>query len=339
MSFRDRIPAVAHSVFHADSLAAEIATRYEIGTPTKSIFLQQGQNDTYLVHTDTGQFIIRVYRAGLRSLTDITYELALIGHLADSGVRVSVPLTRRSGGVVDSVAAHEGPRHVVVFTYAPGRLPGVYAPGFESVRAEEQVRLYGQAVASLHTAADSFASEFARPAVDLGYLTDRPVRLLRPLFARPTDDWDWIELLVQRLVVRLSHFAAAGLNWGACHGDLNGLNAHITEDGAITFYDFDECGPGWRAYDLAVFQWVLKRQSPPNAERLWSSYLSGYQSNRQLAATDLAAIPLFVMLRQLWWMAVQTEQGTSRGFGVLNERYIAWGRTMLQEWEQEDLST
>jgi thiamine kinase-like enzyme len=45
----------------------------------------------------------------------------------------------------------------------------------------------------------------------------------------------------------------AGLEIGFCHGDFHGGNA-CQKDGSFTFYDFDCCGWGYRAYDLAGSQ-------------------------------------------------------------------------------------
>jgi Ser/Thr protein kinase RdoA (MazF antagonist) len=47
------------------------------------------------------------------------------------------------------------------------------------------------------------------------------------------------------------------LEVGSCHGDLHGWNAHIDQNMALTVYDFDCCGVGWRAYDIAVFRWIF----------------------------------------------------------------------------------
>ncbi|WP_429842749.1 hypothetical protein [Brevibacillus sp. FIR094] len=40
-----------------------------------------------------------------------------------------------------------------------------------------------------------------------------------------------------------------------CHGDLQGnFNTNFCDDNTYTHFDFDLCGYGWRAYDLAAFK-------------------------------------------------------------------------------------
>jgi Ser/Thr protein kinase RdoA (MazF antagonist) len=77
----------------------------------------------------------------------------------------------------------------------------------------------------------------------------------------------------------------AGLQWGACHGDLFRGNRHATEDGTLTLFDFDECGMGYRAYDLAVYLWTMRRENVPE---LFEPFRRGYcevrtEWQRQLA--------------------------------------------------------
>ena len=43
--------------------------------------------------------------------------------------------------------------------------------------------------------------------------------------------------------------------WGIIGGDFHGWNLHFTENNELTLFDFDLCGYGWRAFDLAVYRW------------------------------------------------------------------------------------
>jgi Ser/Thr protein kinase RdoA (MazF antagonist) len=45
------------------------------------------------------------------------------------------------------------------------------------------------------------------------------------------------------------------LTWTHCHGDCHGFNARISDAGSAAFFDFDDGGPGYLAYDLSVFLW------------------------------------------------------------------------------------
>lgn len=106
--------------------------------------------------------------------------------------------------------------------------------------------------------------------------------------------------LKEQLVMRIEE----GLDWGVCHGDLYGnTNVAFTDNGTLTHYDFDICGYGWRAYDIAEFRLAREIHSGHNkdeVERLWEAFLHGYKAVRELNVNDIKVIPIFVVLRQLW---------------------------------------
>ncbi|SFF02135.1 Ser/Thr protein kinase RdoA involved in Cpx stress response, MazF antagonist [Paenibacillus algorifonticola] len=80
-------------------------------------------------------------------------------------------------------------------------------------------------------------------------------------------------------------------------------NASFTEDGKLTHYDFDICGYGWRAYDIAEFRLareIHSRHNKDEVEQLWEAFLNGYRDIRHFSENDLKAVPIFVVLRQFW---------------------------------------
>ena len=74
------------------------------------------------------------------------------------------------------------------------------------------------------------------------------------MIAHRPEDVAYVMALGDRLRDRLQ--AMVDLEIGFCHGDFHGWNA-CEKDGSFTFYDFDCCGWGYRAYDLAVFPWAF----------------------------------------------------------------------------------
>src|SRR3712207_2655163 len=83
------------------------------------------------------------------------------------------------------------------------------------------------------------------------------------------------------------------LSWGPIHGDATLDNVLITDDGHIGIYDFDQSGPGWRAYELqGVFYWAWESERPS----FWTSLLEGYTSKLPLTDTDMAAMACFPVL-------------------------------------------
>ena len=77
---------------------------------------------------------------------------------------------------------------------------------------------------------------------------------IRPFLTHRPEDLRFIEIFKEELLDVLLNIPRDELDYGFCHGDFHGLNAHKNNKG-ITFFDFDCCGFGWRAYDIAVFRW------------------------------------------------------------------------------------
>ncbi len=260
---RDAYFPVVHSVPDPSALVSEVLVDYDIGQVIACNFLKYGLNDTYLVRTSDNSYILRVYRFGWRSEADIHYELDLLGHLRSQGVPVSTPIAAREGDRLRGVYTPEGERTVVLFTYAPGQR--------FNLEADDQRRAYGRAVAAIHHASDAFVSSHARFHLDVAHLIDQPLSRFLPFLAHRPNDQIYMQTLAEKLRTGIASMPTAELDFGFCHGDCHGGNAHIAPDNTIvTFFDFDCGGPGWRAYDLAVFRWGCALRE--NAYR-WEAFL------------------------------------------------------------------
>jgi Ser/Thr protein kinase RdoA (MazF antagonist) len=190
----------------------------------------------------------------------------------------------------------------------------------------------------LHTAANDFVSQHARFQLDLRHLVDQPLAALRPFLAHRPDDWAYLQGFANRARERIANLPVGQLEWGFCHGDLHGGNAHIDERKTITFFDFDCGGPGWRAYDIAAF-----RQGPQGRQdEAWEAFLKGYTERRSLSQLDLAALPWFVALRHLWLMGLHAANTPDWGCSLLSDDYFdgggVGGLEFLREWEAKHLN-
>lgn len=320
---------VTHSVVSAKALMTEVLSDYDIDSPTACKLLNRGLNDTYLVQTNDTAYILRVYRAGWRSLSDILYELEVLLHLKRAGVSVSLPLPRKDGDLTSVVPAPEGLRYIVLFTYAQGK-----EPAYESAEETESYR-YGNVAAKIHSATDTFHSQHTRSPLDLAHLLDAPLRAVQPLLAHRPEDWAYVQALADGLRTRVLRIPSGSLDQGFCHGDLHGSNAHIAKHHTLTVFDFDCCGVGWRAYDIAVFRWAARLRG--KEQERWPSFLRGYGEERSLSDMDIQATPYFVAIRQLWLLGLHAANGQDWGFGWMHDRYFDRALKFLHEWEAEYL--
>lgn len=126
--------------------------------------------------------------------------------------------------------------------------------------------------------------------------------LYNPLFVANERQASQIKLLlvIPAIQKQLNTVQPDKLDTGFCHGDCHGSNVH-NDNGLLTQFDFEDCAIGFRAYDIATFKWAIRGEH--NEKDLWPSFLKGYHSVRQPGVEDLKSIPVFVAIRQLWWIA------------------------------------
>lgn len=319
---------VTHSIPSTKAILSEIMPAYDVGRIVSCKLWSRSLNETYQVQTEEARYILRIYRTGWRTRSDIQYELDVLRHLTCKKIRVASPVLRRDGSVLHAIPAPEGERYVVLFTYAPGKdlaYNNNYMLAYH----------YGQAVARIHAAMDDFSSQYDRFALDLKHLIDTPLKVIEPILSSREVDWEYLLQLADKL---RSMVRVLPLQQGFCHGDFHGWNAHVTEDKIITFFDFDCCGWGWQAYDIAVFRWGRRLESKEIEVACWPQFLKGYTALRALKANDLKAIPLFVAIRHIWLLGLHTGNAHDWGFAFLGDAYFDRAIKFLKGWETEFLS-
>ena len=220
------------TVLDGKSLSQVVLSRYDIGSVRECALWARALNDTYLVQANA-RYALRAYRHGWRGEDDIIYEVGALNYLREHGCNVAGPVPDRAGRYWRVIKAAEGDRYVVVFTWAAGGMP---------VPEAEYARAYGRAAAGLHEASAGFAGSRARAPIDADELIGRPLQHIAPFLAERPADATYLRELATSVAARIQE-RKAGLEWGFCHGDLHGGNAHVTDDGTVTFFDFDSAGP------------------------------------------------------------------------------------------------
>ena len=323
----DTLFPVTHSIPSANELLAQIQENYNLGPLTECRYWQIGLNDTYMLFSKEQRYVLRVYRAHRRTSSDIEYELDAVAQLSQKGVPVSIAIPRRDGIRLTALEAQEGKRYYAVFTYAQG---DTFSYGSDIQIAFD----YGKAIAQIHNTMDGFTSNHKRFDLNLDFLIHKPMALIKPFLSHRPADWDYLCYLAKRIEENLMRLNSEGLDIGFCHGDTNGYNAHFTSNRQLTFFDFDFCGVGWRAFDLASFRWLALMN--PTEER-WKNFLQGYAELRPLREADLSAVPYLVGARQIWIDSLQIENGPDWGFNDINDAYFDRKLKYLRNLETNDL--
>jgi Ser/Thr protein kinase RdoA (MazF antagonist) len=250
------------SLVDPSELAEVLAAAYGFQV-TECVLLRSLVNDVYRIGSAGGPRIVKLYRAGHRTVDEVGWELELAGVLRGI-VAAGVPLAdgRRAGELV----AAEGPRPFSMWEWAPGRKPVMPAD-------DELFRHFGEATGWFHAGADAAGIRPRRFDVEqaLGRPFDEVLARLEP------DDRAAVAALIAAVRERLS---GLDLDRGICHGDVSLDNLHVDGD-RVVFYDLDRAGHGWRAADLTGVA------STPH----WPAFLDGYRSVRSIRAVDLEALP------------------------------------------------
>lgn len=320
------------SVLCARFLSERVLPLYALEAVSRCRFHHRGLNDTYKVECNEGDaYFLRIYCAGWRSRDEIEAELTILLHLAQRNASVSTPVSQKDGQLLTSLNCAEGQRWAALFTSAPGM-----EVDFNKYN-DELAGLYGEAVATIHCAADDIEGRPLRPTLNLAELLERPLHLLTSAIAHRPGDVAYVNGLGDRLRHRIQRMA--DLEMGFCHGDLHGRNACV-KDSAFTFYDFDCCGWGYRAYDLAVFPWAfaIRQNTTTRIEAMGRAFFKGYMRRRTLRRIDVDAIAAFVAIRQIWLLGLHIGSGDRFGWAWINDSYFDSQLQVLRDWETNWLS-
>ncbi|MFC6750009.1 phosphotransferase enzyme family protein [Deinococcus aquaticus] len=314
-----------HSVLDPAALSAWLAGSFGCAPPEVT-FLRRGLNDTYRVDgLPAGGAILRVYRCGWRTPADAAWEDALTLRAASAGVGAARVIPHPDGARVLTLNAPEGPRLAALFGRVEGREPQP---------TQEDAARFGRAAAALHAAGEGLPAA-GRFALDLAHLIDGPVARVLPLLAGEPELAREIQAAAGRTRAALEALEGQ-LTRVSCHGDLHGGNALVDGGGELHLFDFDCGGPGFAAYDLAVYGWDHALNSAPDDDTpwtVWAAFLEAYRAARPLTAADGAALGPFGVARALWFMGLYADLTGTWGSQLAGRRFFRSGLASIGRWE------
>ncbi|MCA9950452.1 MAG: phosphotransferase [Anaerolineales bacterium] len=296
---------VARSFIAADSLAEIVAENYNLDGPVSlkmfSKLLRTQDNDHYRVTAGNDSYVLRVYQNGdrlQRQESDYLFEMDWLNFLQAQDIQVSYPLPRKGGSYLGTLDAPEGKRHYALFTLAPGK--GM------STTNQEQLYAVGQHMAKIHIVSNSFKSKHQRTPIDLDFLLDKPLARIRNSWGPVrSENLDILLTSAEEALVEITGLFEDTPDdsdwWGVIGGDFHNLSVHFKEN-QPTFFNFDLCGYGWRAYDVAAFLSNTGLLQAP--EEYSEAFFAGYYAIRPLAPEEHAAVSPFLTLRRVWRMGL-----------------------------------
>jgi len=289
----------------------KVLPEYSIGNPINCLLWERGANDNYVVNTDKSRYSLRIYRHKIHTRDEIDFEVAALNYLHKEGFPVAFPIARKTGGYITEIAAPEGIRYVLLTAYAEGEQPKYDLP--------DDFVLTGKSVANLHRITDGFTTPHKKRDIDLKAFTEDCFKSIEPHLSQRPEELAKLTHYLEIATQAMQQVNVDEMDFGFCHGDIHGGNAHLHE-GVLRHFDFEECGFGYRVFDLATFKWGAVLGAAP-LER-WSSFLEGYESIRKISAADIELVDTFVLLRHIWLIAFHMRNASDFGGELLSDRYI-----------------
>jgi Ser/Thr protein kinase RdoA (MazF antagonist) len=316
---------VLYSTIDPHAIVSRVLSCYDIGTVKVCEFWCRGLSDVYLVETEQASYVLRVSHWGWRSQTDIDFELALLDFLQQKNIPVAYPLRTKSGKLSIVLNAPEGDRYAALFIYAPGTIP----LGDLSVR---QATRLGETIAKMHQVGEEFVCDFARKSLTLDYLLDESWAAIAPFLN--VGDRGYVEDAVLQIKSELKDFPQSAPYWGICWGDPHSGNAHFTDTDQPTLFDFDQCGFGWRAFELGKFRQVALNTGI--SRRIREAFLAGYRSMNPLESFELEAISAFTQTAHIWVWSICLTYALRHNYSRLDDSFFRKRVEQLRKLKSPD---
>jgi Ser/Thr protein kinase RdoA (MazF antagonist) len=274
---------------------------FGLAPDTPLTLLNRSENETWRA----GPLVLRLHRQGYHRRDEIASELAWLGALGG----VAGLATVRPAGPVLTLDG----RHISAFHHLPGQ---ELQPGDDLGRWFGPL---GGITARLHLQARQWTPPpgFARKRWDVATILGP-----RPHWgdwrAAPGLDADGRAVLEQataRLAADLGAYGTGPEVFGLIHADLRLANLMVDGD-RLTAIDFDDCGFGWWAYDLAAALSFI--ETDPRLPDLIALWCQGYARVAPLPAADRAMIPALILLRRVLltaWLASRADSDTAAHLG------------------------
>jgi homoserine kinase type II len=274
---------------------------YTIGALTSFKGIAEGvENSNYLVHTETGPYILTLYEKRVRP-EDLPYFLGLMEHLAARGLSCPLPVKDREGRALKELAG----RPAALISFLEGLW--VRRPSIEHCAG------LGQALARFHLAGADFPMQRANSLSLPGW---------RALFASIGDGADSIAPgLTAEIGKELSYLER---NWpddlpkGVIHADLFPDNVFFLGDKVSGLIDFYFACNDLLAYDVAIClnAWCFEPDASFNVTKA-RALLEAYESKRPLGESELDKLQTLARGAALRFLLTRTYDMINTDAGAL----------------------
>ena len=246
-------------------------------------------NATFAVESESGaKYALRININSTRTVENMKGEIEWVRHLnRTSGVHVPTPIaTVKDDYIVSGLHADSDQiLSAVMYSWLDGEEIG-------DEPTSEQLHEVGKAIATLHQESTDFtlSGNNALPTFNDFFWGTEDL-----LFSDKSVLSDADRALLQQahdLIMQFTNELYENSKVHIIHADMHGWNL-MWNEGRLSIFDFDDCGYGVEAQDLAVTLYYL--DTPEQDEAL----LNGYKSVRPLPAYSANAMKALLLQRRL----------------------------------------
>jgi len=305
---------VTNSTLSATHLGAFLQSKYNLGSDVSCRLLKTGINDTYLITSEDIKYVFRVYSLNWRFEKEIEEEIRLLNLLKENGIPVSYPITDTAGNYIHELAAPEGKRYGVTFSFAKGEK-------MLNLPVDVHFKI-GEIMAKMHQLTVNLKLERVNysPKVILVDSFDQ----LKKFLSIDTEEMSFMSSAQQYLLNELTNADADKIRNGVVHLDIWFDNLGIDKNGEVTLFDFDFCGNGWLCYDIAYY--ILQINSTEKDEnecRLKTeAFLNGYESIIKISDEERRLLPALGVSLYFFYLGIQCQRFDNWSNTFLNETYL-----------------
>lgn len=305
---------VVSSIVSADHIGFFVQQEYGMAAGISCKLLKTGINHSYLITGASVKYIFRLYSLAWRTELEIKEELRLLNLLKDGGASVSYPVADSNNNYIKYIQAPEGLRYGVLFSYAEGDKMLNFSP--------ELHYKVGETMARIHKL--TYGLQLQRVDYTPDTVLQNPFNSFGQFLPVESDEMGWMLSAQKYLLNQIGQADQSQMRTGAVHLDIWFDNMNITKDDVVTIFDFDFCGNGWLAYDIAYYILQLHSTEKDIAQRELKkkSFLEGYESITPISAEEKRLLPVLGVSLYFFYLGIQAQRFDNWSNVFFNETYL-----------------
>ncbi len=306
---------VTNSNLSSTHIGLFLEEKYSLSRKAKCQLIRAGINDTYLVTDHSDKFVFRVYSLNWRTSLEIEEEINLLRYLKQNNISVSYPLPDKENNFIQILNAPEGNRFAVLFTFAEGEKLHI-------ISAETHFQI-GQLMARFHKV--TLNRRLNRVDYTPELILIDSLNKIANFLAADTEEMNFMKLAQKYLIECFKNADASQIRQGIVHLDIWFDNINVTNENAVTIFDFDFCGNGWLCLDIAYYikqlHNVEKYKSKDYQPKI-DSFIKGYESVTPITNEEKRLIPMLGVSLLFFYLGVQCQRYDNWSNSFLSENYL-----------------